>query len=442
MAEETDLVDALMPYLYGRFGGIHDTKAGLYGLDIIISREGGYFINEINGCCSGMAGFRQVYGDNRVEEEVFRRLSSLGNVTVNDGTYEKEKERRYYRDHPVRAFLKEAAAGLLRKIIDLGAKSLSESEKKEAFSRFLVRRILKAKGIWSEKTDIDWMFDEVPNVKAVNPPFGKYLGQDSLVWNIVNDYLPHPTVNSYVEESIADNKFLQYLLLKDTDIRDHLPQTTLVGLGAGDRSALETLIEQHDMFVKKPVSARCGQGVRFLGRDGVAGFIGLIGPVSEPTKLGATLRLLTGMMPLYVEDFVERQDFDFEVSMHVVQPFIDSLGVSGPWEYSTVRAIVCNGEFVDAYMRCSNNPRVNLSHDAKAIKFEDRGLKELCERVVSVYNGECAKFAPYDFKSSLYSRWFDEAGWNSRVMRCLHLAEGHFMAALFSLLDAGRLQKY
>ena len=48
----------------------------LYGLDIIIAEDGKRFLSEINGIMSGMSGFQQVYGDNRVKEKVFEMLQA------------------------------------------------------------------------------------------------------------------------------------------------------------------------------------------------------------------------------------------------------------------------------------------------------------------------------------------------------------------------------
>jgi glutathione synthase/RimK-type ligase-like ATP-grasp enzyme len=60
----------------------------LYGLDVLIERDTGkYHINEINGIASGMHGFRQIYGDDRVEKKVYAMLEEkYGPLSVYDGT--------------------------------------------------------------------------------------------------------------------------------------------------------------------------------------------------------------------------------------------------------------------------------------------------------------------------------------------------------------------
>ena len=64
----------------------------LYGLDLIVNQEGRPYLGEINGICSGMGGFKQVYGDTRVENKVYRMLQErYGPLAVNDGTYQRDK---------------------------------------------------------------------------------------------------------------------------------------------------------------------------------------------------------------------------------------------------------------------------------------------------------------------------------------------------------------
>ncbi len=59
----------------------------LYGLDFLKDSSGKLHLLEINGVRSGMKGFRSIYGDNRVENEVFSKLEKkYGKITVNYGS--------------------------------------------------------------------------------------------------------------------------------------------------------------------------------------------------------------------------------------------------------------------------------------------------------------------------------------------------------------------
>ena len=70
----------------------------LYGLDLMQDQQGKYHLLEINGVLSGMRGFEQIYGDDRVQQKVFQMLEQrYGKITVNDGTYAKLQ---YKKDHP------------------------------------------------------------------------------------------------------------------------------------------------------------------------------------------------------------------------------------------------------------------------------------------------------------------------------------------------------
>ncbi len=74
------------------------TKMTLYGLDLIVGKDGKPYLLEINGIRSGMRGFEQVYGDDRVQKKVYQMLEQkYGILTVNEGTYSRDK---YQREHP------------------------------------------------------------------------------------------------------------------------------------------------------------------------------------------------------------------------------------------------------------------------------------------------------------------------------------------------------
>ena len=95
----------------------------------------------------------------------------------------------------------------------------------------------------------------------------------------------------------------------------------------------------------------------------------------------------------------------------MLQPFIDSRKViDGRKQYRCVRAIVCNGQFVDAYLRTSTRPKANLSQGADAYPFEQEGFAEFCEEFVSIFEQACAPLDPFTFKKELYTAYIDSAG--------------------------------
>ena len=150
----------------------------LYGLDLIVNQEGRPYLGEINGICSGMGGFTQVYGDTRIKDKVSQMLQEkYGALTVNDGTYQRE---RFKREHPFQYHWK--------KII--------------ARNKQLQRVFNPLPKIWfSKKSLIHWLLEDVKDMKKVSFPFAVYQGQDSRIVNVINDSQLAPSaVNPFVAE--------------------------------------------------------------------------------------------------------------------------------------------------------------------------------------------------------------------------------------------------
>ena len=91
-------------------------------------------------------------------------------------------------------------------------------------------------------------------------------------------------------------------------------------------------------------------------------------------------------MPCTLEELADRQEYDFEECVALVQEFIDTRQVIAHQEqYTSIRAIVCNGRFVDAYMRASQGFRANLSQGASAHVFDHQELPAIAEATILVY---------------------------------------------------------
>lgn len=380
----------------------------LYGLDIIITKDGRRHLNEINGINSGMRGFQEVYGDNRVEERVFDMLQNeYGTLTINDGTYARNQFRK---EHPFR-FARDYV--------------LSITPLSDMFSIF---SLFSPSFLFTEKAEVSWLYDEVPNPhfsRLQKVLFDSYNGQESTVINELNQELPHPTVNPFVAEAISRNKFLQYLLLDNSEIAETIITSSLVGLGAANEDELEAMISNHDHFVVKPILGCCGKGVRFLTKDEVnETYKDSKGPFNYPSPIEYFLeRYGISLRRKYIEDLIEQGDFSFEPAVSIIQPFIDSRQVDDGREiYSVIRAIVCNGKFVDAYQRISSHPRVNLSQDAAAASFNCEGdFADFCEKVVDIFESRSGEYSPDSYQRTLYQRYIDKRGRTSDVQKQLDL---------------------
>ena len=360
----------------------------LYGLDVIIDKEGKYFINEINGTRSGMVGFSQLYGDNRVQEQVFRMLKEkYGELSVNDGSYE------------IKQFIQKHS--ILSKV----GKVMAKIPQIRGLFTYVPQVLV------SHKAHLDWISDEAPKMKYVELPFPIYEGQESTVINIKNDpNLPHQLVNLYINEELTQNKFLQYQLLKDTQLRTHLPFTTLLGLGATSDDDLQTLLSKHNRFIIKPILGDCGKGVVLLNRKELKKHLGTGGSIDDNIGYSNLYEILLGrgVKGKYLEDFIVKNDYNFELGISIVQPFINSKKRfnNTKKEYSSVRAIICNGKFIDAYSRVSSSPRVNLSQDAYPVQFKEDDFAEFCEDTIRIYEDKCSKLEEETFREKLYASYF------------------------------------
>jgi len=375
----------------------------LYSLDILIDKEGRKHLIEIGGVTSGMRGFEKIYGDDRVQREVYGMLQDeYGKITWDNGTYANQ---RYKAKHPFKFLL----SSILWKIPKMND---------------IIPSLLR-----SEKALVEWLDETPENTTYLNFPFEVYTGQLSTVINQFNQVLVEEQVNHYVTEEITRNKFLQYRVLKDSDVNFLLPNTALVGLGFAVEKELEELVQFSEEFIIKPIRGNCGKGVKKLIKEDVLEFLSLKGPVRDLTPMDS-LGIIFGrrLNIQYLEDIMVSENYTFENGLAIIQPFIDSRIFIGDKEsYSAVRAIVCNGTFVDAYLKFSQSKTVNVSQDAQVLPFEETGFDKFCEKIISVFENECYKFYleennssvigekgfiyhPFKFKQTLYTKYLDDVG--------------------------------
>jgi len=265
----------------------------LYGLDLVQDREGKYHLLEINGVLSGMKGFEQVYGDDRVQQRVYRMLEQrYGKITINNGTYAKLQ---YKKDHPWKYRL----YSLL-------------------FKSSFVQRVAAKKSeiLHLNQAFTEWMNEKVPVSASPTWPYETYTGQESAVVNILrNEEVLHPLVNPFVTEEAGHNKFFFYQLMKDSEVKEHIIPSALIGLGFSYEADLEKVLgTDQEQFVIKPIRGSLGKGLHFIPRKRAEEYLHSRGPISNA--------LLDSM--IYIEDLVKQEDFDFEYGLALLQPFVDS----------------------------------------------------------------------------------------------------------------------
>ena len=376
----------------------------LYGIDIIIDRKGKKYLNEINGVKSGMRGFGKIYGDNRVEEKVFSMLEEKhGKLTVNDGSFAFLK---FKKKHPVLHTLL-ASFGMFCTALS----ATCESPRRIVRPRCLWEDLQGPSVVRSKKANTKWMYEpvQVRSFKVEPRPksrYQSYFGQRSTVINLLNERLPHPTVNSYVAEEVASNKLLQYALLKDSEIKEHIPASTLVGYGFLRREEMAEILASSSEWIIKPILGACGLGVQKITREEIQKYLDSEGMLEDYGSL-TQLSMFTNKRPMYLEELVDKEDFRFEPGVALIQPFIDS---KKDGKYSAIRAIVCNGEFVDAYMRESECVSVNYHRGAEAKPFKEEGFSEFCENIVRVFEEECEKYSPVNYHKDIYKNYMPYLG--------------------------------
>jgi hypothetical protein len=352
-----------------------------------VDRRGNNHLIEIAGVLSGFGGFEQVYRDDRVLMQVCDMLEQkYGNITINDGTDAKNE---YKKEHP-----------FLYHIYSL-------------FGRFIFG---KPKVLSSKKAHTDWMAENVKNIPKQIFPFPIYEGQESTVLNIYNEPLNMLLVNPYVSEEIARNKLFQYLLLRNSDLG--LPSSIPLGLGITNEEELERMFESSERFVIKPILGSGGRGVDVITKKQAQDFRNTRGP-TDYLRFMDIRRARNGEVPLvkYIEDLVDEEDFSFESGLSIIQPFVNSkIKVMNREVYSIVRAVVCNGEFVDAYLTISDTEVANLSQGGKVVPFEGE-IGDFCEGVVKTFEKRGARLSPNHFKKRLYQELIQSRGRTSKAQR-------------------------
>lgn len=366
----------------------------LYGLDLVQDWEGRYHLIEINGICSGMKGFEHIYGDNRVEEKVYQMLQQrYGKITINDNSYFLLQ---YKKEHPIKLRWKQFTARF---------PFLQPKQK--------MPRVLSA-----PSARVDWLQERVPVSQYRTFPFESYVGQDSAVLSTHhNEELPHPLVNPYLTEAIADNKFFTYQVLKDSSISGIVPKSTLLGLGFTHEEELAELLETSSSFVIKPILGYQGRGIEFILKEIAKKHQHSRGPVDVLDPIRSWHVKPENLV--YVEDLVKLNFFSFQPGLGVIQPFINSrIPIGRKESYSSIRAIVCNEQFVDAYRRISPQKKVNLSQGAQASPCPEKNeIASLSEKIVAVFEEECFKYEPDNFRQKLYEQYIQSRGETTLEMR-------------------------
>jgi hypothetical protein len=343
---------------------------GLYGLDIVADKR--LMLLEINGVRSSMVDFRNIYGDDRVEQRVYRMLEDAHG--------------------PMSVYNPAAKRLMLRKRYPLIGRYLARRLTPE----YARRKLLKDSLLNSPKAYSSWLQETSRWEHDLEFPFPLYSGQESTVINAFNEELPHPLLNPYVAEAVASNKLMQYLLLRETPLRHHLPTTAAVGLGWADPLELKKLRSEASSFIIKPIAGYLGKGARRCGPEFLTRYEEQAGPVGGGWLSGGC----------YLEDIVCK-DRLCDLGLAIVQPFVGQRrAMNGKRVFSSIRAIVCEGKFIDAYEALSHAPVVNAASESWELPCKTDGIAEFSEKAVATFEAACAAYTPKEFRKRIYSQYF------------------------------------
>lgn len=369
----------------------------LYGLDIIRDQEQKLNLIEVNGVASGMSGFRKLYGDNRVEKQVDEMLDEKYGRVMHVSDFS------LYRQQT-----KDSSQNVIKSLLQVISKSMVNTRDEIALKRI----------INSEKSYSAWL-DEAKKDQArsfESPIISRiHLDQECYVrgYYEVATLLPYlqktgaKLINNLVEESITENKFFQYRLLKD-EVAGVIP-STLVGLGTVHEKELKQMLHQNNKFVIKPILGNCGNGVKKISKANAMDYIQQSGTIDHFTILDELASLF---LPEYqletIQEDVKRNNFCFEYGLAVIQPQITSHLYP---QFSHVRAIVCNGQFVDAYESVGPRLTTNRSKGTTQVRgVNHTDLPKYAEMVVKSLEDACNDLELSNYKSKLYTEYFDEIG--------------------------------
>ncbi|MDO8556757.1 MAG: hypothetical protein Q7R96_06325 [Nanoarchaeota archaeon] len=349
----------------------------LYGLDILVeetSDQRHFWIGEINGINSGMKGFRAIYGDRRVEEHVKHLLQ--------------ERYTNIQTLLPYCPYFRQQERAPTKKSRQTHNNSLRELRKlaREEKLHWLVKSLTHKINRKRRSTDL---------ASTVAYQFPPYDGTGTHVINMVDVEVSAIPINPWVTEAITSNKLLQYLLLKDTPLETHLPFTALIGyIEIQAQQELQQLLQQPTkLFVIKPLDGAQGTGIQTLTRKRLERFA-----QKAPMIKGA------------LEKDIQKEDYSFEYFTGIIQPFINTrtfVNTLGKRGYGSIRAIICNGQFIDAYIRISNERVANLARTAEACKLPETILEELkpfTENAIKIFEQETQPYTLQTYKQALYKK--------------------------------------
>ncbi len=429
----------------------------LYGIDFKITPDGDVKLIEVNGANAGTGGFAAIYGDNRVKEGIVERMRTTagGKRLVVSGSYArlrkdhfaeqtgqatpKKRERSPLYKHLWWWYAHDEERRIARHIFaSQSARTMivRESEQKRADNQNLWNGDFREYQRFDENNLADALFlksterfllsydGRSTHIKQMDVPVLDSKGEriaDSiegddigLFWDRWGLYFGpmHPgfaVVNPAHHKLVCANKLYVHHLLSKTDVADALVPSMPLGLGIETREQYDAFMREHetDVFVLKPVRGSRGYGVRMVPRAVIESEEDLMG---RPISKLVSIEEAWAKLPSYCFDFLHE-------GIELLSPYVPSKEVrserTAKVHDACMRAIVFNGEFIDAYWRLAPEPmaaagplegrlRANMSRGAiaQAPMDEEREIaKAFSESIASALDRSILPYERMNYPS-------------------------------------------
>lgn len=235
-------------------------------------------------------------------------------------------------------------------------------------------------------------------------------------------------VNPYAIEKLLNTKLYVHRLLEDSELSQHIPKAVPYGMGLIHDLPLE--ISSVDKVVYKPNSTGGGRGVRIFSPQYLKRIINPKRVKKGNERIREFFDRYCDQKPGWMADiFINNQLNAMELYSYLIQEFIPSKPIrSSETELghdSCIRAIVFDGEFIDAYHRLSPIPLSepetsstkyidNLHYGALAEPLSDDDktiVADFAERIVGTLEDKIENNnikTTQDFKQFREQFWRDE----------------------------------
>lgn len=365
----------------------------LYGIDFKITANGDVKLIEANGAKSGSGGFRDIYGDDRVKEDIVQRMRKIAGEKkiVLTGSYSRSRKDHFSRKKEERRksplvkrlwwwYTSREQQMIVKQLTDSKSnRSISEEEiaiDKENYEHHWNGQFLDAE-LFDKRVLADAFFlhdtdtmrflytkdsDRIARIDAAvlgadGEPLvygidgqaiglfwdrhGRYFGPMFPGFALVNP--PHHRV------ALQNKLYVHHLLSKSSMANSLIPSIPL-GCGIETQEQFDAFLEdnQDEIFVLKPITGSRGYGVRMVPRSEI-----------EQERVGMPINNWTSIEHAWARLPIGGLDF-LNHGIELLSPYIYSKRVhadtTGQDHDGCIRAIVFNGEFIDAYWRLAPEP--------------------------------------------------------------------------------------